>query len=258
MKTTNKNQNKKTNRLLTSELINFKTYKTQTKNHLNKNSLLTTTNFYFIKQTSFNLKKILQIIFQYHLNRKKILVVGEKQLVQKQFFYIHKKTNHIFLSKTAWVNGLLSNNKTIRKFLKKKNPILRLIKNPRLIVSYNYWNLIDSESYTRRITSVTLTNNYLEPKYRYDKSPAYSISGNLTEIRKKKIQFFISTLIEKIIKLPKLTRQYYKISSLYKKKQKNKKMSKKNYYNTTNKRIKTTQKNFSRHSFIKNDSKTKI
>lgn len=181
-----KNQYKKNNRLLISELISFKTYKTQIKNYLNNNSLPSTTNFSFLKQTSYNLKRILQIVFQYHLNRKKILFIGEKQVVKKQFFYIHKKTNHIFLSETAWFHGLLSNNKTIKKFLKKRNPMLRLVKNPRLLVSYNYWNLIDSESYTRRITSVTLTNNYLKSKCCYDKSPTYSISGNLTEIRKKK------------------------------------------------------------------------
>jgi hypothetical protein len=237
MKIITKNQNRNhNNRLLISELINFKIYRTQVKKHFNDN-LLPTNTFSSLKQISFNFKKLLQIIFQYHLHRKKILVVGEKPLIKKQFFFIHKKTNHIFISKTAWINGLLSNNKTIKRFLKKKNPMLRLIKKPRLVVLYNYWDLIESESYTRRITNVTLTNTYLEPKHCYDKSPAYYTMGNLTEIRKKKIQFFISTLIEKIIKFPKLklVRHPYKTSFFNKK---NRRMSKKSYYTKTNKQNK--------------------
>ena len=217
------------NRLLISELISFKTYRTTIKNNFD-NNLLSQTSLFSIKQTSFNLKRILQIIFKYHFHKKKILVVGEKSLIKKQFFYIYKKTNHIFIPKTAWVNGLLSNNKTIQKFLKTKNPMLKLVKNPRLIVSYNYWNSIDSESYGRRINNIVLTNSDLKPKYCYNKNPAYFISGNLTEIRKKKIQFFISTLIEKIIKLPKLKLQYYKKFFSYKYKY-NKKMKKKNFFN---------------------------
>jgi hypothetical protein len=248
MKISDKDKNN--NRLLVSELIGFKTYKTQTKNNFANNLLIPTDSISFLKQTSFNLKRILQIIFQYHIYRKKILVVGEKALIKKQFLYIYKKTNHIFIAKTAWVNGLLSNNKTIKKFLKKKNPMLKLIKNPRLIVSYNYWNLIDSESYTRRITSVALTNNNLKPKYCYDKSPAYSSSGNLTEIRKKKIQVFISTLIEKIIKLPKLERSYFKVLAFYSYK-KRKKTNKHQKKTITIKKKKTKQ-------YKKNDLKTKI
>lgn len=110
--------------------------------------------------------------------------------------------------------------------------MLKLVKNPRLIVSYNYWNSIDSESYGRRINNIVLTNSDLKPKYCYNKNPAYFISGNLTEIRKKKIQFFISTLIEKIIKLPKLKLQYYKkfLSYKYKYNKKIKKNVKKEFF----------------------------
>jgi len=102
-----KNLKKKINRILFLELIRLN------KTHKNKTHI-------FLKQATFQLKKIFQIIFQYHLNRKKILIIGEKPFSKKKFFYIHKKTKHIYIPKSAWVNGLLSNNKTIQKNLKKK------------------------------------------------------------------------------------------------------------------------------------------
>jgi hypothetical protein len=238
MKITTKNKNK-INRLLISELISFKIYnrtnKIKNKNHYNTN-LLARNIFSSFNQISFNFKKMLQIIFKYHFNRRKILVIAEKPLRKKQVFYAHTKTSHVFTAKTSWIKGALSNNKTIQTFLKKKNPILKLIKKPRLIVFYNYCDFIDSESYARRITNVTLINEKsFKPKYFYSKNLTYFTLDNLIKTRREGIQLFFSKLIEKIIKLPKLNRKLF----IFMKK---KKRSKKNYYSKTNKRIKRHKK----------------
>ncbi len=218
------------NKLLTFELMGFKSYRLKNKKHFN-NNLLTSKNLSF-RQNSLHFKKVLQIIFKYHLNRKKILVIGEKKLIKNKIYYIHKKTNHVYMPKAAWVNGLLSNNNAIQLFLKKKNPLLKLVKKPRLIVLYEYWDLVDSESYSRRLVNMTLNNSpILKSKSSYNKNPMYVfVSKSAAEINKKKIHRFFSALIEKIIKLPKLKRQCFKLSFLYKKKRHSKKI----YYNKKN------------------------
>jgi len=76
-----KNLKKKINRILFLELIRLN------KTHKNKTHI-------FLKQATFQLKKIFQIIFQYHLNRKKkILIIGEKPFSKKNFFIFIKKQN---------------------------------------------------------------------------------------------------------------------------------------------------------------------
>jgi len=217
---------KKSNRMLMSELINLKIYKTNNKEYLNKNIESTS----FLKQTFYNFKKILQIVFQYHFNRKKILIIGENlTLTNKKTLFAFKKTNHIFIPKEAWINGLLSNKKKLKKFLKKKNPLLKQLKKPRLIVFYNYWNLLDSERYKRRIVDITLLNHNLKSLY-CQKGLNYSILGNLNAIKKKKLYNVFSRFLEKIFKTRKIhPSRFLKIPSYPKKKfYKNKKKFYKN------------------------------
>lgn len=66
------------------------------------------------------LKKILLIIFQYHLNNKKILFVGISKAIQNNYKNKLKKTKHLFLPNSYWIKGLLTNKITVFKYIKKR------------------------------------------------------------------------------------------------------------------------------------------
>ena len=91
-------------------------------------------NLYILKYTKIttskiciNLKYLLRLIYEYHVNRKSILFLGLKNLGN-----INLK-NHIFLPKHLLNNGLLSN----KKSLKNKTSKLFRDKNPNLVVIFN-------------------------------------------------------------------------------------------------------------------------
>lgn len=214
-----KDKKKIINKMIISELINFKLYKTK----ISKYNSTILSNYYILKQISYNLKKILQIIFQYHFYRKKILIIGENlTLTNKKTFYIFKKTDHIFIPKETWVNGLFSNKKKLKEFLKKKNPLLKKIDKPKLIIFYSYWNLLDSERYQRKINEVTLIN---KTKFDLQKKLNYFLIGGYFNIVEKKIFYNVfSSFLKKIFKIRKAySFDFFRIPLYYLKKKKFKK-----------------------------------
>jgi ribosomal protein S2 len=114
--------------------------------HTNKSSL----NFK-LDQLEVYFKKVLTLIFQYHINRKKILFIGVNRKIQKKLKKKLKKTKHLFFPDSYWIRGLLTNYPNfLRSFQSKKNSsIFNTIKNrelnkyllfrkkPHLIVMFN-------------------------------------------------------------------------------------------------------------------------
>lgn len=72
------------------------------------------------KEMEAYLKKALLIIFQYHLNNKKILFVGISKTGQEKYRRTFKQTNHLFLPSSYWIKGLLTNKVTVFKYIKKR------------------------------------------------------------------------------------------------------------------------------------------
>lgn len=100
-------------KLIKLQLIKSKIYK-QTP-HLLKNSL-----FKNLERIEIQLKKSIQIINNYHINNKKIFFVGVPYNIQKKYAKASKKTNHLFIPKCMWLNGLLSNKVSIFKHIQKR------------------------------------------------------------------------------------------------------------------------------------------
>jgi ribosomal protein S2 len=167
-----------------------------------------------------HLKKALQIIYKYHMNKKKILFIGIPQNFQKKFSKILKNTKHVAIPQSIWVNGILSNRYAISRFLclkrqknlKKKNWLqnkiiyflISVIKQPDLIVIFNP-NLEKNalnESYKLKLPIVTFDNNlYFNTKF------FYKIPGNFQQIYKKP-QHAILLILASILKKAPI-RQYF-------------------------------------------------
>lgn len=62
-----------------------------------------------LENIEIRLKKVLQIIYEYHKNKKKILFIGVPLKFSKSIQFLFQKTRHIFLPNSIWVNGILTN-----------------------------------------------------------------------------------------------------------------------------------------------------
>lgn len=94
-----------------------------------------------LNETIFNLKKALQIIFQYHIRNKRILFVGVPTKLETK---INKATNHVAISQDMNIQGFISNcsNRNLtsvkqtnnQKTIKFKSLLPKLAKKPDLVV----------------------------------------------------------------------------------------------------------------------------
>jgi ribosomal protein S2 len=134
--------------LLKLQLIKSKVYK---KNFENENYETNHPNI-IIEQTELELKKVINIIYKYHLNKKTIFFVGMPLIFHKKFSKFLKETRHLSIPESIWVNGILSNKDAIfqsfklksLKHIKRPNykikkikPLFQINKRPDLIVIIN-------------------------------------------------------------------------------------------------------------------------
>ena len=123
--------------ILKLHLLKHKTYKQpSTKNNI--------TNFVTdltLNETIFNLKKALQIIFQYHNQNKRILFIGVPTKLESK---INRSTNHIAVPQDLNIQGIISNRsneslintkqKNKQKTAQFKSLLPKLLKKPDLVV----------------------------------------------------------------------------------------------------------------------------
>ena len=194
-----KNINQFNYKLIKLEIIKSKIIS----NYLNKFQFETN-----LTQFEIYLKKAFLIIFQYHINNKKILFIGIPKEISANYIKNLKKTNHIFLPESYWIKGLLTNKLTIFKSIKNSLEIIKQnkldrIKNyfllkhkPNLIVLFNTKSPkpILMETVKLKIPVIIFNPNLLT-----NSTTLYQIKGNYNYIIKKK-QNFLLLLIESILK----------------------------------------------------------
>lgn len=76
------------------------------------------------------LKKAFTIVYKYHINQKRILIIGISQYYQFQVNHLLKRTKHTFLSEYFYDKGLITNKLTNRSILLQNSYDLILILNP--------------------------------------------------------------------------------------------------------------------------------
>ena len=88
--------------ILKLHLLKHKTYEQPLVKNNDKNLVTDLT----LNETIFNLKKALQIIFQYHTKNKRILFIGVPTKLESK---INKTTNHVAIPQDLNIQGLISN-----------------------------------------------------------------------------------------------------------------------------------------------------
>lgn len=78
-------------------------------------------NWFKVEKIEYQLKKAFQIIYKYHINRKKILFLNSSYL--EKITNILKDTDHTFITQYEWMGGILTNKAYIKptKGQKSKN-----------------------------------------------------------------------------------------------------------------------------------------
>lgn len=123
--------------ILKLHLLKHKTYEQS----LAKNNNMNLVTDLSLNETIFNLKKALQVIFQYHIKNKRILFIGVPTKLELK---INKATNHVAIPQDLNIQGLISNrsNKNLmstkqsnkQKTVKFKSLLPKLSKKPDLVV----------------------------------------------------------------------------------------------------------------------------
>lgn len=149
-------------------------------------------------------KKVLRILFKFHIKNKKILFLGLNGLILKK---INKKTIHTALPLKTKLQGIISNNK-----MKFKNnlrySLLKLKKKPDLIVILDkvddYFSLLN-ESYVAKIPTITFSKTFAFKK----NTSLYNNTSTTYEFLLHNKKFFYNCL-KFLLKKPKILKNKVK------------------------------------------------
>ena len=141
----------------------------------------------FLKYIEFTLKQSLILISNYHLKKKKILFLGFTYPYRKHKQNVFKNSNHTFLPKSLWLNGMVKNNLLLNNISYKKKPDL-IVFFDRKDTDYFILKELDNLN----IPIIIFGESVCSKNNRY-----YNILGNLEKIELKKLfQFLVYSVIK--------------------------------------------------------------
>lgn len=145
-------------------------------------------------------KKALFIIYQYHIYSKRILFIGLPYSRDKKILRVFLNSNHIFIPRSVWQQGLIGNKNSVLQKFKKKiyfQKFLEVKENPHLVVIFNEDNLSNMVS---EILKLSIPIVYFGNSIKGFEGISYFIKGNFV---KKKMKNFFHFLIYSILKQPR-------------------------------------------------------
>lgn len=95
------------------KFLKIKLLKSQTYKNIYNSQLLK------VENIEYRIKKILHIIYQFHINNKTILFVGIPTNLINEVAKLFAGTKHIFIPQNIWINGAITNQQTIFRYLLK-------------------------------------------------------------------------------------------------------------------------------------------
>ena len=196
--------NKHKTKLLRLKLIKTKVYK----NEKNFNYLL-------LKNMETRLKKVLNVIYRFHIANKKILFIGTPLKLNNKLKQLIKNKKHSFIPENVWMNGIITNPKPSFKHLLKQHAIVnnktsKFLFNLRnqadlIVVLNENLNLTAlKESSLKRIPTISLNSSY--GLSNLDLS-TYKVTGNYSfvskPIRNNLFFLLLNSLLKKAERLKK-------------------------------------------------------
>lgn len=197
----------------------------KTKNFKNRKHI----NYSLLKNLETRLKKILQVIYRFHIANKKIMFIGTPLKLNDNFKEVLIKKRHCFIPEPVWLNGILTNSKSLFKHLLKqqtitKNSISKPLFNLKnqidliVIINENIDLTILKESSLKRIPIISFSFNH---SLSTTNLSTYNVENNYDSINKeiKENLFFLllSSLLRKSELLKKKRTSFKTISEKSKK-----------------------------------------
>ena len=178
------------NKLIKLKLIKTKIYKNNNKS------------FTKIEDVIYKLKKALHVIYQYHINNKRILFVGTP--AESSLNNAIKTTKHILIAEKIWMNGILTNPLSCFKYLAKNQKtfnskvstaLFKTKQKSDLIVVLDFLsnNNTVKEGYLAKIPIIVLN---LNKNINY----GYNIPGNFKFTNKKARNNFFYSILSSTLK----------------------------------------------------------
>jgi ribosomal protein S2 len=202
MKITTLNRHK--TKLLRLKLLKTKVYKHE------KNF-----NYLLLKNMETQLKKVLHIIYRFHIANKKILFVGTPLKLNPKIKQLIQNKKHSFIPESVWMNGIITNPRPSFKHLLKRHAIandktskflfnLRTQADLIVVLNENVNLTALKESSLKRIPTISLNSNY--NVHNFDLS-TYKVTGDYNFVKKpiRNNLFFLllSSLLKKAERLKK-------------------------------------------------------
>ena len=180
--------NKHKNKLIELQILKSKVYKTTIKKKFENNAI------------KLYLKKIANIIYEYHINNKTILFINFPSKLEKNMLSLKKNIKHIFLSKENWINGFLMN-KSVNKNSNKSKLKISSSKNFfDLIVIFNPTNIdLFSKNYNSNIPTILITDELFNQNSQLFKQ-SYKILGYFKFIEEQINNNFFFSILQSIFK----------------------------------------------------------
>lgn len=211
------------------KITNLKKYKTKllklkllkTKIYKSENNI----SYLLLKNMENRLKKILHVIYRFHIANKRILFIGTPLKLSNQIKQLLKNKKHSFIPESVWMNGIITNSKPSFKHLIQQNAInkdktskfLFNLKNQAdlIVVLNESYNLIAlKESALRRIPTISLNTKY---KFFNSSLSTYKTTGDYNFTKKTTRNNFFFLLLSSVLKKAEQTK---KQQNQYVKKQK--------------------------------------
>jgi len=76
-------------------------------------------------------KKALFIIYQYHIYDKRILFIGLPYSRERKILRVFLNSNHIFIPRSVWQQGLIGNKDSVSQISKKKYIFSKIVRGKR-------------------------------------------------------------------------------------------------------------------------------
>ena len=160
-----------------------------------------------INKIQLHIKKIINVIYEFHINNKKILFLNFPKKIEKKITKNLKNKQHIFIENENFLNGIVSNQKinlqqsnVLQKFIKNnlkvKIPIKKLVD---LIVIFNPLSPLNSDKklYLSQIPTITINEN-LNNSFNLKKN--YKLIGHFKFIEKQINNNIFFSILRAILK----------------------------------------------------------
>lgn len=175
-----------------------------------------------IDQVRYQLKKALKIIYEFHVNNKRILFIGK---VDTKILNQLKNSKHAWYNELSGTKGFITNDQLNLQEKKNRNKYNLVV----ILNSDNYENTVE-ESYSVKIPTIVLSTQLNIFDYKCD----YKIPGNFKFARKMTKDTFFYSLLEATLKRANyFKKKYQKLQNELRRKNE---FKRKSYYKKRNKR----------------------